>query len=249
MSHKYKFIYLHCRKTAGTSVVISLARSLGLNDLQLSGIVDGIEFGVHPPARMIWEAVSNPGVRPAVRLFTRRLEFWPFVAGAVKQKYEKKLGPVPQHAPALRVAEVFSDEWSSYLKFTIVRNPWTQVVSDYIWQFSRQNYPFSFQQYIDALFEEKTLPGMGHYDRANWNKYTINDQIAVDRVVFFENLASDLQKTLSETDLSWDGWLPNAKKIVYKQSDDYYKDFYDRETKEKVRMLYEQEIDTHGYSF
>jgi hypothetical protein len=53
ISHKHRFIFVHCCKTAGSSVACSLSRYLGPNDLQFSAITDGIPFKIHPPQRAI----------------------------------------------------------------------------------------------------------------------------------------------------------------------------------------------------
>ena len=249
VSHKHRFIYLHCRKTAGSSIAVSLSRYLGGMDIQLSGIVDAIDYGVRPPKRMIFEALASPCLRSMGGILTKDKGFWRFVSSSVKKKYEQKLGPVPQHAPATNVAECFKEEWGNYFKFCVVRNPWSQVVSDYIWQFGVECKNVTFKYYVNALYEKRVIKGMGHPDRGNWNKYTIDDKVVVDKVVYYENLDTGLRDVLSEAGLPWDGWLPNAKRIISPGNKKKYRDYYDDEIADKVAYLYRKEVDAHGYVF
>ncbi|MBC7144148.1 MAG: hypothetical protein H5U24_01950 [Thioclava marina] len=46
LSHAHRFIFLHNRKTAGSSISVALARYLGPEDLQLSAIVETLREGI-----------------------------------------------------------------------------------------------------------------------------------------------------------------------------------------------------------
>lgn len=251
VSHKYKFIFIHCRKTAGSSIAISLSRYLGDDDIQLSGIVDGARYGMRPPRRMIREALLHPNLTGVMGYARRQHPFWEFVSTSIKRRYQEFLGPVPQHAPAINVAKYFSEEWANYYKFCVVRNPWAQVLSDYHWQSDLAIQGVSFNEYVQAIYSGTQLKGMGHPDRGNWNKYTINDSIAVDRVIRYESLAQGLRKVVSEIGLEWDGWLPQAKRLLKNRdgSGRNYRDYYSLQTKKMVEELYTREIKQHEYSF
>lgn len=187
-------------------------------------------------------------------LITLRRSFWSLIAKAFKKKYSAGLGRSPTHAPAIAVAAVFSNEWRDYFKFCIVRNPWDKTVSDYFWRTKRVKSPPTFEQYVDALESGDRLGGIVPDNHQNWDMYTINDVVAVDFVVRFEDMANGLNEALSHTTLKWDGWMPSIhmNKSVEANSAKpkrNYRELYNDHTAEVVAKLYEKEIKAFDYKF
>lgn len=134
ISHKHRFIFLHNRKTAGSSVAVSLSRYLGPDDLQLSAIPETVAEGIPLSSRVVTEANAKAfHLLPAVRLMGRKI-YGRVVARSIDHAYRPRLGRKPPHAPAAKVAATFPDEWKNYTKFCVVRNPWDKTVSDYFWR-------------------------------------------------------------------------------------------------------------------
>ncbi|MBC7144147.1 MAG: hypothetical protein H5U24_01945 [Thioclava marina] len=81
--------------------------------------------------------------------------------------------------------------------------------------------------------------------------YTINNQIAADRIIRYETLAEGMKDMLAAIGIDWDGWLPHAKsgtgKSAVQKGD--YRSHYDEETSALVAELYAPEIAAHGYTF
>lgn len=254
ISHKHRFIFLHCRKAAGASVVSSLSRYLGNNDLQFSSIAEGVQFKTYPPRRVLKEALQTMTFVDILSLITLQRSFWSSIAKAFKKKYSGRLGGSTTHAPASAVAATFPDEWRDYFKFCIVRNPWDKTLSDYFWRTKRVENPPSFEQYIDALVSGDRMNGIIPANHQNWDMYTINDRVAVDFVIRFEDMASGLTEALAHTSVKWDGWLPrihtsksaNNTSDVPKRS---YRDYYTDRTAQIVAQLYEKEIKEFDYKF
>ncbi len=48
ISHRHRFIFLHCRKAAGSSIAQALAPYLGEDDLHLGTWPEALEAGVVP---------------------------------------------------------------------------------------------------------------------------------------------------------------------------------------------------------
>ncbi len=251
ISQKHKFIFIHCRKAAGSSVVSSLSRYLGDDDLQFSAIKDGIKLKIYPPKRVVKEALRHISMSDFFSVLILKKSFWNTISNSVKKKYSSVLGLSPAHAPASVIATTFPDEWRDYFKFCVVRNPWDKTLSDYFWRTKRIEMPPDFDAYVDALAREP-LPGITPKNHQNWDMYTINDELAVDYVVRFEDLTNDLSEALAKTSLEWDGWMPHMKKGADDEKGTprrNYREYYSEHARQVVGRVYEKEINQFGYTF
>jgi hypothetical protein len=252
ISHKHRFIFVHCRKAAGSSVVSSLSRYLGPDDLQFSAITDGIPFKIHPPRRVIKEALQTMSAGDLFAVMIRPKSFWGAVSNAIKKKYSGTLGRSPAHAPAAAVAAAFPEEWRDYFKFCVVRNPWDKTLSDYFWKTKRMDAPPAFDEYVNALETGDALRGIVPENHRNWDMYTIDDTVAVNYVVRFEDMNNGLSQALAHTTVKWDGWMPHMKKTTSARSDAPrrdYRDHYSDHAAQVVGRLYEKEIREFDYKF
>jgi hypothetical protein len=96
------------------------------------------------------------------------------------------------------------------------------------------------------------LDGIVPANHQNWTMYTIDDRIAVDYVVRFENLLNGLKEALANTSLEWDGRLPHPKKgdIPDKNSTSMsYRHYYTHDLAQAVNRIYEKEITEFNYEF
>lgn len=247
ISHRHKFIFLHCRKAAGSSITVSLARYLGNSDIVLGAIHDCVKHGVRPPRRMVIEAFRHPH---AGAIYKKLLvgSLWKFVSVSNKSYYSNILGKAPQHAPAAQVKAVFPSEWSAYTKFCVVRNPWSKTLSDYFWSIRGIQGPPGFSDYVRALESGKALEDIVPLHNSNWDMCAIDDRICIDSTVRFENLEADLLEVTNKIGINWDGWLPRAK-LNSTKKERSYQDFYDAETKDIVSRIYEKEINHFNYNF
>lgn len=250
ISHKHKFIFLHCRKAAGSSITVSLTRYLGPDDILLGPVDDCVAHGVYPPRRMILEALYHPNGKAALSHLYRGA-IWKFVSTSNKAYFRKALGPAPTHAPARQVRAAFPDIWRDYRKFCVVRNPWTKTASDYFWRTKKLSHPPSFEEYVKALKSGDTLNGIIPQNHSNFDIYTIDGKIAVDDCVPFEELTSRLEAVLGGIGLNWDRWLPNAKKnrgnSRYGNDKLDYESIYDKNSSSIIYDIYRNEIETFRY--
>lgn len=247
ISHRHKFIFLHCRKAAGSSITVSLTRYLGNSDIVLGAIHDCIRNGVRPPRRMLVEAFRHPQPRAIYKkLLVGAL--WKFVSASNKNYYSNILGKAPQHAPATIVKDVFQEEWSDYTKFCVVRNPWSKTLSDYFWSVRGIQDPPSFTEFANALSNGESLGRIVPLHNSNWDMCAIEDAICVDRTIQFEKLSSGLLEVTKDIGIDWDGWLPHSKLNSTKKSRSY-RDYYDADTKQLIAKIYEKEIDHFEYIF
>ena len=132
ISHKYKFIFIKTRKTAGTSIETYLSKYCGNNDI-VTPVGFESETSIHKPRN--YKGFFNPypefkkiyhskfsynKLRKMIKSFT---DF--FLQDASHGKFYN-------HIPSFRVKERIGDEiWDDYYKFTIERNPWDKTLSHY----------------------------------------------------------------------------------------------------------------------
>lgn len=213
ISHKYKCIFIHIPKCAGTSVNCFLA--------------DNQHFD------------------------------W------TKPNYEYLYGWCPvrkihlQHATASQMIEldlVTKEQWESYFKFTIVRNPWDRAYSDYLWMKKDRRINDSFKSYIyktgkfiSVLNDDSNMSYRGDHLLQQTEFFDFNNGfLGVDRVIRFENLAkeiSDVTKFLKikkKFDLALN-ISSNRKK--------HYSYFYTASRKKWVSQFFSSDIKKLEYNF
>ena len=251
ISERHQLIILHCRKAAGSSLCVSLARSLGPNDLQISALPETMALGIPLSQRVRRLALRQTGyLLPLMRLLGPR-GHRRALTRAVDHAHRARLGRKPPHAPAARIAAAFPREWASFRKLAIVRNPWDKTVSDYFWRTQGLKRPPSFRTYVEALDGGAALGGivpLAFHD--NWPMYTIKDRVAADCVVRFEQLQQGLDAFFLGAGIVWDGWLPRSKGGLRPAGVAAgYRSYYTPELERVVGRLYRPEIEQFDYRF
>lgn len=243
ISHSKKFIFIHGRKTAGSSIGISLMRYLSSGDMT-RGHENGIKYGVKPPD---WGR-SLFYMRPKYLLSKEPH------ARAYREYARNTYGLRSGHPSAKQIRDLVGKQiWKEYFTFTFERNPWDRMISFYFWReyFFRakrkSEYP-SFKEFIVAMYNnnERWLKE-NHLDGySNLPFYTIDGEIAVDYIGNFENLNSDLQFVFNRIGIPFDGWLPFDKKgIRPEKSTSKY--MYDKDGIQKMKKIFAKEIALFSY--
>ncbi|MBP7000551.1 sulfotransferase family 2 domain-containing protein [Amaricoccus sp.] len=132
----------------------------------------------------------------------------PDLAAALKPR-----GLAPPATAAQVRALVGDAVWRSYFKFAVERNPWDRLISLWRWRQSHRHAPISLEAFLDAIAEgsPSRLKSANADGWSNWPIYSIDDQIAVDRVVLYEELETGLTEALAQVGIAYDGALPRAK--------------------------------------
>ena len=106
------------------------------------------------------------------------------------------------HSPASFVRRhIGEDIWRRYFKFSIERDPFDRAVSRYYWSTSKVDRP-SIEEYLDSAPVELL---------SNWIIYAIDDEVAVDLMIRYEDLSSDLALATKRLRLPGELRLPHAK--------------------------------------
>ncbi|HEX7065260.1 MAG TPA: sulfotransferase family 2 domain-containing protein [Bacillales bacterium] len=230
ISHKYQFIFLKTRKTAGTSLEISLSRYCGDGD-----ILTPVKPEDEKIRDQLGEQPQNYEKPPEETGLKEKVK--QIVAGEEPKKFYN-------HIPAEEVKEKVDDDiWNSYYKFCFERNPWDKAISAYYYMMgtTHKGKDMSFDDFLRKLdiFEGRVY---------NYPIYSINGEVAVDFIGKYETLEEDLNKVCREVGIPFDGWLPNAKGKFRKDKVPYQQQ-YTNEQKDRIQEYFKKEIDLLGYEF
>lgn len=157
-----------------------------------------------------------------------------------------------------------SDKWDNYTTFSIVRNPWDRVVSSYVYarkdesywhsainpEQSRMGKHFDYDTLKDKSFSEavEMIDDLEHQSWGSQYPYICDDEknTKVDYVLRMENLNSELENMFSEEGVEV---KYNMKKENVTREEKDYREWYNGETKKKVKNYYKTDIELFDYSF
>lgn len=237
--HRYRFIFIKTRKTAGSSVEIALSRFCGKGDVvtPLSAERGEEELrqaeGGYGPANHAKPVREHRGLKEWRRLLLR----------GQRTSYGEHLT-----APEVRRL-VGSEIWAQYTKVTVERNPWDRALSRYWWQRQRWEekgrggFP-GVSEYLDWL--ERNKP---HW-LSNWGHYTIDDAIAVDRVLLYEDLGEELAMLGEGLGLPEPLALPRQRaKGGFRKDPRGYREVLTDADRKRIGRVCRREIEAFGYVF
>lgn len=227
ISQKHKFIFFKNRKTAGSSVEISLSKLCGSDDI------------ITPLTKEDDLVRSNLGLRGAQNYHQPKnawtIDNW---------LYYIKNGVKPQrfynHIPCREVTELVSKEvWDSYFKFTFERNPFDKVVSFFYWRKANKKY----KQVSDFILDG------GLDDMQSFDLYSIGKIPVVDKIYLYEEL-SFFEKDLTERlNLAEPFKLVDYKAKSYSRHVKDYRHVLDDKAVNLIKIAFAREIELFGYEF
>lgn len=228
ISHKYKFIFLKTKKTAGTSFEIALSRYLGEDD---------VVTPISPECEALRQEKGYRGPRN-YRIPLRRYD-----GHCLLELMRRRVPAFANHNRADYVRRHVAPEiWSSYYKFCFERNPWDKVVSFYYWRWrGKEAMPFR-----DFVMSNAPL---SLRDSGGWPIYGDDDGLLVDRVYRYEDIAEASAEIVERLGLPGELDLPFARGQYRKGSSRAYAELYDDETAARVADVFAKEIAAFGYTF
>jgi hypothetical protein len=228
ISHANRFIFLKTNKTAGTSIEIALSRFCAEMDV-ITPITPEDEA-----TRQSLSARGAQNYRLPLRQYDRH--DW------VRLLFSGKRREFYNHISAKEVKEMVGEEiWNEYYTFCFERNPWDRIVSFYYWRTRNREPKPSISEFIRAgkaeLLKQRGI-----------ELYTIDGEIAVDRVCLFENLEEELEAIRSRLGLPETLTLPRVKGAARKEKQ-HYRNLLSEEDREAIARLFEREITLFGYEY
>ncbi|TAA46844.1 sulfotransferase family 2 domain-containing protein [Corallincola spongiicola] len=224
ISHRHKFIFLKTNKTAGTSIELALRQHCGGED---------VITRVTPTDESKSQQLGGCGAQHyLVPLKHYSKGDWiNLLKGKPRRFYN--------HIRAAEVRELVGAEiWNSYYKFCFERNPWDKVVSLYFWR-CRQDPRPSLEKFV----EEEASKAI---NLRGWQVYTINNQIAVDKVYRFEQM-DQAMKELAERFALPSLCLPNAKSSFRESKN--YRELFSEPLRQRVGELFSKQVSLFDYQF
>ena len=182
ISHRHRFIFLKTAKVGGTSMEVALSSICGQGD-----IVTPISFESERKRRRLGYTGSRN-----FRLAPRDMSPHDIAKGLWERTWPRRYS---NHISAESVRERIGDEiWNSYLKFSILRDPFDRAVSRYFFHYRNEKLegdpsplPIDHEQRFRRYLFEKP-----EYLRTNLEIVTIDGELVVDWLLRYEWLEGDL---------------------------------------------------------
>lgn len=167
-----------------------------------------------------------------------------------KENFFSQVHPVLQHLTPRKLQAYLPPEvWKIFFKFTIVRNPFDRMVSEYHWNPNNHDK----QSFVEFLRRVREVVRRGQYDEDLYADHLIPQVdyfqgIEYDLVLRFEHLHSDFQLLLQRLQLDPAHYkLPHVNRSERDKRG--YRQYYNEETRALVAEIYADDIAKFGYEF
>ncbi|MDJ0702168.1 MAG: sulfotransferase family 2 domain-containing protein [Leptolyngbyaceae cyanobacterium MO_188.B28] len=222
INHKYKFIFLKTRKTAGTSIEIALSKFCDRDDI-ITPITEGDE-----KKRQELGFIGPQNYKISLQQHTKR-EWFRYITRRERKRFFN-------HIDASQVRKyIGADIWKNYFKFCFERDPFDKAISHYYWSTREPRPPI--EDYLNSS-PTKFL--------SNWDIYAINDHIAADFVGRYENLTDDLATIVDKLGLPEKITLPRAKG-EYRKNRSHYSTLLNASARSRIEIVCAKEIAAFNY--
>lgn len=228
INHKYKFIFIKTKKTAGTSIEIALSQFCGSEDIITR--IDGKD------EKLRQQLGFNGPQNFQVPLLSYGLSDWRNLLFTGQRKVFRN------HLPARLIRNNIGEKiWQNYFKFCFERNPFDRAVSLYYWRARKFDSYLAIDEFVNSVPANLL---------SNWGIYAIDDSISVDFVGRYENLGEDLLKVSQILDFPNQLTLSGIEaKGNYRQSREHYSKIINNQARDRIEKVCAKEIAAFSYEW
>jgi hypothetical protein len=163
----------------------------------------------------------------------------------------------PKHISAKAAKKQFGNKrWNDYFKFSIVRNPWDLVVSNYFFPWFHNGEHGKVVDFKTWLLRWRNEPAWRNSINSNkvpqLNAISIKNRIAMDYIIRFETLNEEwkeVAKKIGAKDIIPNNWSHRLLRNPWLKDRRAYPYYYDKETKAIVARRFKKDINYFGYKF
>lgn len=242
ISHKYKFIFIKTRKTAGTSIELFLSNLCADKDIITPIFEHGSNLKEYKNKPQNYQEYFNPIpeiIKYGNAISSKNNHYRLCSSNPIKDFLKKR--QFYNHIPAFRVRERIPPKiWQDYYKFCFERNPWDKTISHFYFM-NGANEKQSFEEYISG----NSFPW-------NYPLYTNplnNNEIIVDYVAKYENLTAELTRIFDKLNIPFDGELSVRAKGKFRKDKRPYQEVFSNKHRDLIEEKFSQEIKLHGFTF
>lgn len=201
ISHEHRFIFIKTRKTAGTSIEISLASLMGPMDV-ITPVAAEDEAERVLAGDYARNFIAVDAIRPGFRIADREVAFKFAVENG--RQYRTRVH-FYNHMPARDIRRAVGDGlWRRYHTFAVERIPFDRLLSAYSFKSARDKRvaAMSFSEFI-----RQDDPDLDNGLLYRWP----SGRRMVKTIIPYHDLLGGLERTLGSLGLTFKGPLPYAK--------------------------------------
>ncbi|MER8810908.1 sulfotransferase family 2 domain-containing protein [Mesorhizobium australicum] len=236
LSRHRRFIFFKTIKTGGTSCEIVLSRFCGPKDV--------ITY-LPPPDERLRRSLGGRPEQNNRDAFHKRLagRLLGWERGKQKRRFDHNISAIELRA------QIPEQEWHSFLKFTVARNPFDRAISKYFHDrhqnASLEIVPGSQPSKDDINEYLQTLPDR---DLTNWHIYADDKVSLVDRIMRYENLSEEIASLLRSLGIAEEIALPRAKG-AWRTNREPYRSIIGTELRRKIEAVASNEFELMCYKW
>tara|TARA_B100001093_G_scaffold479610_1_gene508752 strand:+ start:4782 stop:5453 length:672 start_codon:yes stop_codon:yes gene_type:complete len=219
ISHKHKFIFVKTKKTAGTSIETLLASICGEEDIITE--ISEEEF------RKEKFGISSQNILVPTNRYT--------IIDWLRLIFYRRRKKFTAHMSSIEIIRYIGHKkWKEYYTFCYDRNPIDKTKSMFNWKGGLSKYS-SFDEFLRKHRS---------YEISNWNFYTKNNNIILDRVYNLDHLDETLIELSKRFNVKW---KYSINEIKFKTNIRKYNFDITSQHIKKIKKIHAKEINLLGY--